>query len=44
MEPNDRELATLLAMTILGDDFREPRKKSVLQIMWRRLLKCLPGV
>jgi hypothetical protein len=40
----DRELATLLAMAVLKEDFREPRKKSVLQTMWRRFIKCLPGV
>lgn len=44
MESNERELATLLTRTVLGEDFREPRKLSVLQTMWRRLLKCLPGV
>jgi hypothetical protein len=40
----DRNLATLLTMTILGKDFREPRKVSVLQTVWRRFIKCLPGV
>jgi len=46
MDGNKSDLAKMLMLTIMGEDYREPNKKQrpVLKIFWWRVKKCLFGL
>jgi hypothetical protein len=43
MEGNKRKIAEGLTLIIMGEDYREPDKRT-LKTLWRRIKKCLFGL
>jgi len=46
MEENKGDLAKVLTVMIMGEDYREPdtKRKPILKIFWWRVKKCLFGL
>jgi len=45
MDENNRELAKVLTIMVMGEDYREPDKKPTpnIKTFWEKVKKCLLG-